>query len=599
MIRLTEIILVKLPLNYRFRWDTIEAAYVVMVMLRFLRRRGFGIAWRAFLGCSVVFFTVQIANTFPPLSHKDRENGFYGGIETGGQEEIRVVNRRSNNVDIAPGNVPSPQSLLHENEFYENIIVHFDLKGAPPKVPYFLELLQLVARSGATGILLEWEEMFPWSGQLAAARSSDAYSMSDVRTILKTAKSLNLDIIPLMQTFGHLEWILKLKQFRKYRENDAYPQVLCLGDEEGVALVKDALNQVIDVHKEFGIKYFHIGADEAFEFGVCEKSRKWIADHGAGADKQLLALSHLKDIALHVKGLVNGVTVLAWHDMLKDFDMRLIGDLHLGVTIEPVIWDYSENIVTMADTSFSQIAHNFPVVWASSAYKGANFPSAKYIDIRHYETNNMAWIDTKIAQQSKFVKFGGIIITGWQRYDHMAALCEILPMGTPSMVLNVQYARMAPQKDQHLARHRAAVVLGCRDFHVGGLELISNVCNFTGFDVYALFQGTAQQTLAYVQSELDRNHHIMGWLSPYSRRYNFTQNWYLEQIRPLVQALYSQMQGVEQSLRMAMRKYFFDNAVDEFIFLTLSPMLDKLQGYLDEIKRLSVLREYPKRPFKI
>ncbi|VDL68798.1 unnamed protein product [Nippostrongylus brasiliensis] len=91
----------------------------------------------------------------------------------------------------------------------------------------------------------------------------------------------------------------------------------------------------------------------------------------------------------------------------------------------------------------------------------------------------------------------------------------------------------------------------------------------------------------------------MGWLSPYSRRYNFTQNWYLEQIRPLVQALYSQMQGVEQSLRMAMRKYFFDNAVDEFIFLTLSPMLDKLQGYLDEIKRLSVLREYPKRPFKI
>ncbi|KAK6049875.1 hypothetical protein COOONC_12621, partial [Cooperia oncophora] len=93
--------------------------------------------------------------------------------------------------------------------------------------------------------------------------------------------------------------------------------------------------------------------------------------------------------------------------MLKDFDTRLIAQLELGNVIEPVIWDYSENIVTMPGSflfcsiSFEamrllpQIANNFPIVWASSAFKGANFPSAKYMDIRHYETNNRAWIDTK------------------------------------------------------------------------------------------------------------------------------------------------------------------------------------------------------------
>ncbi|KIH58251.1 hypothetical protein ANCDUO_11544 [Ancylostoma duodenale] len=249
-----------------------------------------------------------------------------------------------------------------ENEFYENIIVHFDLKGAPPRVPYFMDLLDLVARSGATGILLEWEDMFPWTGQLEVARSSDAYSMDDVRAILSKAKSLDLDIIPLVQTFGHLEWFLKLEQFRKYRENDAYPQVLCLGDEEGVAIVKDALRQVIDVHKEFGIKYFHIGADEAFEFGVCEKSREWIDSKGpAGATKQLLALTHLKNIAEYVKRLTgSSATVLAWHDMLKDFDSRMISELGLGKIIEPVIWDYSENIVTMPGTFVCLILRNGP-----------------------------------------------------------------------------------------------------------------------------------------------------------------------------------------------------------------------------------------------
>ena len=115
-----------------------------------------------------------------------------------------------------------------------------------------------------------------------------------------------------------------------------------------------------------------------------------------------------------------------------DFQSQLIKKLKLGTLVEPVVWDYSENIVTMPDYSFSVLAENFPTIWASSAYKGANFPGAKYIDIRHYETNNRAWVTTKSVrffviltlilnlklqtQQRKFSKFHGIIITGWQRY---------------------------------------------------------------------------------------------------------------------------------------------------------------------------------------
>ena len=44
-------------------------------------------------------------------------------------------------------------------------IVHFDLKGAPPTVDYIAKVLTISKELGATGVLLEWEDMFPWSGR--------------------------------------------------------------------------------------------------------------------------------------------------------------------------------------------------------------------------------------------------------------------------------------------------------------------------------------------------------------------------------------------------------------------------------------------------
>jgi hexosaminidase len=77
-------------------------------------------------------------------------------------------------------------------------------------------------------VLLEWEDMFPYEGVLEVARNANAYSKEDIRNILRWAQEANLDIIPLVQTFGHLEWVLKLEQFAKFRQVDKYPQVTAI-----------------------------------------------------------------------------------------------------------------------------------------------------------------------------------------------------------------------------------------------------------------------------------------------------------------------------------------------------------------------------------
>jgi hexosaminidase len=99
------------------------------------------------------------------------------------------------------------------------------LKGAPPKMSYFESFLPLLRENGATGILLEYEETFPFSGNLAEAKHTHAYTMNEVNYFKKLCKDNNLYIVPLVQTYGHLEWLLKLKKFKHLRDNARYPQV--------------------------------------------------------------------------------------------------------------------------------------------------------------------------------------------------------------------------------------------------------------------------------------------------------------------------------------------------------------------------------------
>lgn len=63
----------------------------------------------------------------------------------------------------------------------EPIWVHLDLKGAPPTVDYLLALFPLLKRWGATGLLIEWEDMLPWQSPLDVVRHRDSFTADEVR----------------------------------------------------------------------------------------------------------------------------------------------------------------------------------------------------------------------------------------------------------------------------------------------------------------------------------------------------------------------------------------------------------------------------------
>lgn len=57
-------------------------------------------------------------------------------------------------------------------------------------------------------MLIEWEDTFPYSDELVdigSLKNGLAYTIREIEEILTSAKQHNLTVIPLIQSFGHLE----------------------------------------------------------------------------------------------------------------------------------------------------------------------------------------------------------------------------------------------------------------------------------------------------------------------------------------------------------------------------------------------------------
>lgn len=111
--------------------------------------------------------------------------------------------------------------------------------------------------------------MFPFENGLKRAKNDEAYTKEELEDILGFAKELNLTIIPLIQSFGHLEWILKLPEYRQYRDHDVNSGVVCISNQEAVKnVVEAAFTEILQFHQKFDVKIVHIGGDEAFNVSL-------------------------------------------------------------------------------------------------------------------------------------------------------------------------------------------------------------------------------------------------------------------------------------------------------------------------------------------
>lgn len=541
-----------------------------------------------------IFYHQKVPSYYPasPIARGDTPGG-----ET--QSIVRPIGNLPENVYMSQGAAPvNPK----DTPIFvpERRLVHFDLKGAPPKIDYLQQLIPLIVQLGGTGLLIEYEDMFPYDGVLKSIAATNHYTRAEIRSLLKVAEAYKLEVIPLVQTFGHLEYALKLPQFSHLRENPSVPQALCPSQNESFVLIQNLVDQIMSLHE--GSKFLHIGCDEVFHMAECAICSL--------KPKDDIFLSHVHRVASYVTSKYK-VKPIIWDDMLRHMTAAALDDAKLGDLVEPMVWVYAEDVYRFAGSYvFDRYAQVFPSFWISSAFKGAFGETMIVPDVTRHLENNLNWLDVGRTESPKFRQgLRGLAITGWQRYDHFSNLCELLPAAIPSLAVNLLTTSrgyynqsLAPSLYKALSCQKAPRYEKIPELRTSRSDRFLHekmtMCFFPGAH---FFKSTGR--ILRLEKEIEEfvllTTKRKGWLTEYSVRHNYSSPARIDELLRDLPYLSGSLNAVAKQTMDMLRHIFDIHTVSEWMEQKLLPLFEKLDRIQMDAATLRSQKYWPVRPLKL
>ena len=199
------------------------------------------------------------------------------------------------------------RNIKQEKKVALELWIHVDLKCLAPTPGALMRQISGWAWEGATGVVFEWENMFPYTAFRDAVRE-DAYSRDEVSDILNHCRALGLKTIPLVQTFGHLEWCLSHPRYADLREFADTPGQIRACDERSYAVLKSWIADLLAAHHDS--PYVHLGADETWRLKDIDRPECSSRREGAST----VFLRHMKPLFQQV--IEAGKRPIVWADMV-------------------------------------------------------------------------------------------------------------------------------------------------------------------------------------------------------------------------------------------------------------------------------------------
>ena len=173
--------------------------------------------------------------------------------------------------------------------------------------------------------------------------------------MLEVARENFIDIIPLQQSFGHLEYVLKLPEYQHLREIPEAPGEMCPLREGAYELAASLLEETARLHPDS--RYLHLGCDEVWSLGQSDECK------ASGKSRGRIAIEYINRLAEKVVSL--GKIPIVWHDMMADVwrggEMGEAGNYDdlalLNKNLVVAIWLYSPDRVNLVAPKLMEALH--------------------------------------------------------------------------------------------------------------------------------------------------------------------------------------------------------------------------------------------------
>ena len=170
-------------------------------------------------------------------------------------------------------------------------------------------MLRKMALMGMNAFMLYTEDTYEIDGRPYFGYMRGRYTKDELRDLDAYAASLGIELIPCIQTLGHLETHLKWPIAGAYKDGTT---TLLVGADETYRLIEDMLDTVAEC---FTTKRIHIGMDETNDLG----KGNYLTKNGYRPQRDIY-MEHLKRVTdmVHARGM----KPMMWSDMMMEFVTR-------------------------------------------------------------------------------------------------------------------------------------------------------------------------------------------------------------------------------------------------------------------------------------
>lgn len=206
---------------------------------------------------------------------------------------------------------------------------YFDLRQSFPRFENLISYIEMLAEFKTNTLIIEYEDKFPFEEYVSLKNPKYCFTDEQLRLILHTAQQNFIEVIPLQQSFGHLEYVLKHENYKHLRETPEDLGELCPCNPESLKLSCALIDEIAAKHPDS--RYIHLGCDEVWSLGSCN-----VCKEKYGENKGRMFIDFVNQLICHVCDL--GKKPIIWHDMLGHCGENEVAGLDRRAAV--MIWLY-------------------------------------------------------------------------------------------------------------------------------------------------------------------------------------------------------------------------------------------------------------------